>query len=502
MTDKVESSRNPSGVSGWGHVGALAAGVIASFGLAPYSLRPMLWAGLILLFWVLRSGTAGTAAKRGGLFGLGYFSCGVYWIYDSLYLYAEAPAWLSVGMAAALAVYLSLYPMLAAALAARLFPEGAGRLTGAAVLIAAAEWARGMVLGGFPWVLIGQGSLDSPWAGYLPLLGVHATGLMLLLSAAWVAAWLRRPISRHIAWLGAAALVAATGEALRPIVWSTPSGEPVAVALIQPNLSQEMRWKPDLVNTIKRTYRDLTRQVANVPLIVWPEAAIPKYLHNIEPFYREITSQVLGAETTLVAGAFYRDRDRSSLRNGLVNFKTDQRYGKRQLVPFGEFTPLADWLGPLYARMNIRMQKLKPSRNRPLVQVRNRPVGVMICYESIYPEIARQSLPDAAYLINISNDTWFGNTRGPWQHLEASRLRAAETSRELLRASTIGVSAFLGADGSIRAAAPLFTQTILEGEVQPRAGITPYVRFGEWPFAVLSLLAFALCLLATRKHGA
>ncbi|MCY4611896.1 MAG: apolipoprotein N-acyltransferase [Gammaproteobacteria bacterium] len=487
----------------WGHASALAGGIIASFGFAPYAFRPALWAGLVLFFCTLHSGTTATAAKRGGLFGLGYFGFGVYWVYYSLYNYASTPLWLAIALAALLVLYLSLYPMLAASMAACLLPKGVKRLTGAAVLLAAAEWLRGTLLTGFPWVLIGQGSLDSPWASYLPLLGVHGAGLMLLLAAGWTAAWLRRPFSMRAVWLGAVMVIVAGGEFLRPVawsMWSTPFGESIEVAMVQPNLNQDARWRAKKRGVIKETYWHLTQQVEETPLIIWPEAAIPQYYSEIEDFYKNIQDEVLGDDTTLLAGVFYREGDQSGPHNGLMNIRTGQRYGKRRLVPFGEYSPLEDWLGPLYRKIHFRMRALQPAEGRPLLQVRGSPVGITICYESVYPSIPRLSFPEAAYLVNVSNDAWFGATRAPWQHLESSRVRAAETARELLRVASTGVTAIIGADGTLRATAPQFATAILEGEVQPREGVTPYVRFGEWLFAALSLLVLTFCFYQREKR--
>lgn len=483
----------------WGHASALTGGIVASFGFAPYAFRPALWVGLTLFFCTLHSGTVPTAIKRGGLFGLGYFGFGVYWVYYSIHHYASTPLWLSFALAAVLVVYLSLYPMLAAGLAARFLPKGARRLTGAAVLLAGAEWLRGTLLTGFPWILIGQGSLDSPWAGYLPLLGAYGTGLILLLAAGWVAAWLRRPFSMRAVWLGVALLIVGGGEALRLISWSTPSGESIEVALIQPNLGQDARWRLKNRGFIKETYWEMTQQAAGTPLIIWPEAAIPQYYSQVEDFYENLRTEVLGDGTTLIAGVFYRKEDQSGPYNGLMNHTTGQRYGKRRLVPFGEYSPLEDWLGPLYERIRFRMSDMKPSGDRPLLQVQGSSVGVTICYESVYPSITRLAFPEAAYLMNVSNDAWFGTTRAPWQHLESSRLRAAETARELLRVASTGVTAIIDADGTIRASTPQFATAILEGEVQPREGVTPYVQFGEWTFFLLFLSILMFCFYQHKK---
>lgn len=477
----------------WGHAGALAGGMIASFGFAPYAFRPALWVGLILFFSTIHSAMVRSAAKRGALFGIGYFGCGIYWIYYTLYTYASTPLWLSVAIVTALVVYLSLFPMLAAWLGASLLPKGIRRLSGVAVLLAAAEWARGTMLSGFPWVVVGQGSLDSPWAGYLPLLGVYGTGLVLLLSAGWIAGCLWRPSPTRMAWLGAVILIAVAGETMRFVAWSESSGEPVKVALIQANPGQDVQWQEGSSGGIQQTYRDLTQRVAQTPVIIWPEGAIPKFYREVTAFYQDIANQVLSSEATLLAGVFYLETSPYRSHTGVMNVKTGQRYGKRHLVPLGEYTPLPNWLGPLYQHTQISMNDLKPSEDRPLIQVHDHLVGVTVCYESIFPEITRLAFPGAAYLVNVSNDAWSGDTRGPWQHFEANRVRASETARDLLRVASSGVTAIIDAKGSVRAIAPQFERVVLEGGVQPREGITPYARFGEWPLVMLSALVLALC---------
>ena len=203
----------------------------------------------------------------------------------------------------------------------------------------------------------------------------------------------------------------------------------------------------------------------------------------------------------ILAGAFYQGDNPDGPRNGLVNIATGERYGKRQLVPFGEFAPFSEWLAPLYGQMQFRMRDLVPSQDRPLMTVGEHKVGVSICYESVYPAITRAAFPEAAWLANVSNDAWFGDTRAPWQHLEAGRLRAAESSRDLLRVASTGVTAIIGPEGEIRAQAAQFVKEVIQGEVQPRVGTTPYMQFGEWGF--LGLFTFGLALsFARRKEGA
>ncbi len=436
---------------------------------------------------------------RGGLFGLGYFGFGVYWVYYSVYVYAYTPLGIAIFLTMLLVLFLALYPALASWLVARLLPVGALRLIGAATLLALAEWVRAILFTGFPWVLIGQGSLDSMWAGYLPVMGVYGAGLMLLLSAAALAGWLRQPFSHGVTWLGVAALIAGTGVGFRQIEWSTPFGSPVSVSLVQTNLNQDLRWRRDHLPEIKQSYLEMSQQAQPAQLIVWPEAAIPQLLQQIEPFYQQVM-QTQPATTTLLAGAFYKESEDARPQTGLINLRTHQRYGKRHLVPFGEYTPFESWLQPLYRHMHIRMRNLQASNDRPLLRVHDVPVGVTICYESIYPQITRMAFPEAAYLVNVSNDAWFGATRAPRQHLEAARVRAAETAREMLRATSTGITAILGADGAVVSEAPQFERAILRGEVRTRRGLTSYVLWGNTFFFGLIGAILIMCAWECKKQ--
>ncbi len=473
-----------------GHAAALAAGALASFGFAPYAWRWALAAGLIALFWLLRDVRPRAAAARGGLFGLGYFGCGVYWIAHTVHVYAHAPLWLAGGLTALLALYLSLYPLAAAGLAARLCPPGAARLLCAAALFALAEWLRGRLLGGFPWTPVGQGALDTWLQGYLPALGAHGAGLLLLLAAAAVAAGLRAGMRGAAAALGLAAAVALGGAGLGSAAWTQPAGAALPAALVQAGVPLPERWRPDFLGKIKRRYRELTAAAADARLVIWPEAAIPQLYGAHREYYEELRGQALAPGATLLAGAFFAEdagEGRRRVYTGAFNLDTGERYRKSRLVPFGEFTPLREWLAPLYRRMRVHMRGLSASGDRPAIQIRNQEVGITICYEIIFPEVVRESAATAGYLVNLSNDAWFGDTRGPWQHLEAARARAAETGRELLRATGTGLTAVLGADGVVRALAPQFEPAVLRAAVQPRAGATPYARFGDAPFLALAL---------------
>ena len=475
-------------LSGWGgSVLALAAGVLASFGFAPYAWRWALWLGIGLWLVTLYFATVPQTRRRGLLFGLGYFGFGVYWVYYSIHYFAGVPLLLSVGLAGLLVLYLSLYPMLAAWLAACGSPNNPARVVAAAVWLGLLEWVRGVALGGFPWVTVGQGVLDSSWAGWLPVVGVYGAGLLLLLSIALAVNWLMRPRSWHALGLVGVIGMISAGIWLQERPWTEPSGPPQLAALVQPNTTPDRHWRRGHLEVIKAGYRNMTANVSQVPLIIWPEAAIPQLFEDDPAFYTHVMNEIVGAGSTLVIGAFFKEHE-SSPSTGMINLRNGQRYRKRQLVPFGESEPLPSILAPLYRLMHIPMNRLTPSKDHPVIEIENNKVGLSICYESIFPEITRLAGAEAGYLLNLSNDSWFGPSRAPFQHLEAARLRAAESGREMLRATTNGVTALIGADGSLQQTLPQFKEGYLIREVRPRKGMTPYTEYGDGPFFILSIL--------------
>lgn len=208
----------------YSHGGALAlafaSGALASFGFAPHSLPAALLLGLVLWLLSLRTCSVGQALSRGLFFGLGYFGFGLYWLYYTAHVYGHIPMVLAVAFTSILVLYLSLYPALAAALGARFFSVRSPRLIATALLFGLLEWVRGLVFGGFPWVLVGQGTLDGPYSGYLPLVGVYGAGLLLLLTAALLASSLRPHLAIGAEQVILAGLLLLAGNSLREISWT------------------------------------------------------------------------------------------------------------------------------------------------------------------------------------------------------------------------------------------------------------------------------------------
>ena len=484
----------------WGAALAALAGAAASFGFAPHALPGALLLGLTAWFLASWTCTPAQAALRGLAFGLGYFGFGVYWLYYTAHFYGQMPLGYAVLSTAALVLYLSLYPALAAGLAARLFRAGAMRLLATALLWGGLEWVRGAAFGGFPWVLVGQGSLDGPLQGYLPLVGVYGAGLLLLLLAALLASGLRTSLPAFGERAALAGILLVGGHGLHGVSWTEPAGAPQELALVQAGIPQEHRWRPEFLARTMQSHWELTAAARRVPLVFWPEAAIPQLFEERRDFYAAASRQLLGPDGTLVVGTFLRDPQTGDTYNGMINVRSGQSYRKRRMVPFGEQMPGRAWLGFLYENLRVPMQDLTPGAGPPVMHVRGEKVLVSICYEVIFPDLPQFADGSIGYLLNISNDGWFGDSRGPWQHLEAARARASELGRDLARVAGTGLTAVIGADGRVRDMLAQFEPGVLIASVQPRRGETPYMRWREGPFFLA--LAFGLLWCGYRARRA
>lgn len=486
--------------------GGAGAATVLSF--APFGLAPVPVLTLALLYQTLRGQTPRTALLLGWLFGLGLFGCGVFWIRISLNEFGNLPAPVANLLMVLLVALLALFYALAGGLIRWLQPP-AGQspwvgpllvLPGVWVLL---EWVRGWLFTGFPWLILGTGQVAAPLGGLAPVLGVFGVGLAVALSAGLLwGVWQWRGRARQTA---GAALVGVwlLGLILWPVPWTRPLGAPIAASVVQGNVEQSLKWAPDGLLPTLEIYLGLTRDVLGSALIVWPETAIPEFLHHpeVQTMVARLGEGARAAGSEVVIGVPALDPD-GRYYNALVSIgSASDRYDKRHLVPFGEYLPFKRYLGPLIDWFEVPMSDFSRGRAaRPLLQVGPHLVGASICYEDVFPDQVREALPEAAWLINVSNDAWFGDSLAPHQHLEFARMRAVENGRDLVRATNTGVSAIIDHRGRVHGRLPLFERGTLTRPIQPRVGATPFSRLGSAPAVALALLMLLAALRLRRPR--
>jgi apolipoprotein N-acyltransferase len=296
----------------------------------------------------------------------------------------------------------------------------------------------------------------------------------------------------------------AGGILLDHVEWTGVRGDPLKVALVQGNIAQETKWEPaNFKHTLTR-YMTLTFDLAPTDLVVWPETAIPAFYDQMQDsLIPQLDDELRKMHTVLLTGIPVLEKTTWRYYNSVVSLGEEHRfYYKQHLVPFGEYLPLRGVLGDSLDALAVPNADFSSGEaNQPLLVADGYPIATSICFEVAFAEEIRRDMPEAALLVNVSNDGWFGNSLAPHQHLEMARLRARETGRPMLRATNTGISAIIDYTGRIIARSPQFEEAVVTGTITPRQGATPYVLLGNTPVVVLTVLCLLVAGLARRTEA-
>ncbi len=469
-------------------------GALITLSLAPFSIWPAGIAACFIFLYCLLECNSRQALWRGWLFGLGLFGSGASWIYVSIHVHGNAGVPLAALLTAMFCAGLALlYALLAWCYVKWVRHLPGGMLLGFPTLWVLFEWLRSWMLTGFPWLLLGSAHLDTPLAGWAPILGVFGLSLWVALSASCLfLAWRRKALNSLAAYGVVIATIWIGGAQLRSIEWVAPaSPESLSVAMVQANIPQELKWTRGFYQPTLDLYRDMTMELLGTDIIVWPESAIPNYYQRADDFLEPIAALAEAAESTLILGIPWREQGQSNYYNAIVSTgQGSGHYFKQHLVPFGEYVPLEAWLRGLIAFFDLPMSAFsKGPAEQPPLRAKSFRVAPFICYEVVYPDLVSRSARDADLLITISNDSWFGASIGPLQHLEMARMRALENGRYLIRSTNNGISAIVNHRGEIVTQSEQFVATVLRGEARVMLGSTPFGSFGSSPVLVACVMA-------------
>jgi apolipoprotein N-acyltransferase len=474
---------------------------LLSAAFAPIAIFPLavLCPVALLLLW--EGASPLRAAHLGFWFGAGTFLAGTYWLYTSVHVFGQAPLWIAILLMLSLVAIMGLYHALVGYVAARWLPRsGLVRwLVALPSLWVGIEWLRGWLFSGFPWLSLGYSQIDSWLAGFAPLTGVYGLSVLVMLSAgALVAAIRERGAARAFAVL-LAMVVWAAGAGLTRFEWTTRTGEPLSVSLVQGAISQDLKWQAENRDATLVLYRELTERALGSRIVVWPEAALPVLAHEVQDYYAALRRDARARGSDLIIGQLRYDFERQQYRNSIVAMNDQTTwYDKRRLVPFGEFFPVPDFVRSWMRLMSLPYVDMTAGApEQPPLRAGGQYLGATICYEDAYGSQQLAVLRQATLLVNVSNDAWFGDSTAPHQHLEIARMRALEAGRPMLRATNDGITAVIDADGHVLERIAQFKPGVLTATVEPRTGLTLYARTGNVPaiawcgFGVLLGLGFA-----------
>ncbi len=495
------------------YVLSVLAGAALPLAFAPFGhfwIAPLSYAALLYLW---RDLPPRHAFGIGFAYGCGSFGAGTYWTYIAVRIIGGAPIAAALTLTIGLVAVLSLFVGGAGYVAARWFKTrgGAAWLVTLPALFVLGEWLRGWLFTGFGWLAAGYSQTDSWLMGYAPLLGIHGmTWAVLLTAGAIVTVLAGAPVDRQRALLTLAA-VWVVGYAADAHRWTDPKQQLLTVALVQGDVAQDQKWKPDQLPDMLTLYGSLTTQVLGTQLIVWPEAAIPTLYEYVHGWLEAVQDAALKRGSTVLLGILRIDpaagdprsipAGEEPFQNVLVSLTTPQQvYVKRHLVPFGEYFPVPGFVRNWMRLMNLPATDAVPGKaSQPTIDVAGERIAVTICYEDVFGAEQLPYLPQATLLVNVSNDAWFGDSIAPHQHLQIARVRAAEAGRYLLRATNTGITAVIDPKGNVAKTLPQFKTAVLKYAVQGFTGATPYAFWGNWLVVLAALAALAAQVPAITK---
>ena len=484
---------------------AIVAGAALPLAFAPFGLFFIAPLSYAALFTVWTEASPRRALGLSFAWGCASFGLGTYWTFIAVRIIGGAPVAVGVLLMVGLTVVLTAFVAAAGWVAAKWFrTRGAvAWLATLPALFVLAEWLRGWMFTGFGWLAAGYSQTDSWLMGYAPLGGVLAISFAVLVTAgALLTLWQgsnRERVAAAVAvvaiWLG--------GFAARGVEFTQAKDEALEVALAQGNIAQTLKYEPEQLLPMMNLYAELTRQGAGADFIIWPEAAIPVYLEDIEDYLGAVRRFAAEKGSTVLLGILQPAPHAQSIdefQNILVALTEERQvYVKRHLVPFGEFYPVPEFVKDWMRLMNLPTGKAIPGPDdQPPLEVGGEKLAITICYEDVFGAEQLKYLAEATLLVNVSNDAWFGDSIAPHQHLQIARVRAAEAGRYLLRSTNTGVTAVIDTHGRVVDALPQFRVGVLKATVRGYTGATPYARVGNWLAVILALATLAAVQLSAR----
>ncbi len=503
---------------------ALIAGALSSLAMAPFNAWPVLFLTFPAVVWLIDGAAAGNlrglpaAAMTGWWFGFGYFVPGLYWIGYAFLVDASTFGWLLPVAVCGLPAYLALFTAFGFALARLIWTKDASRLLALAASLTLAEWLRGHVLTGFPWNAFGY-ALTEPLAlaqaaSLIGLWGLTFLTVVIFASPAVLIDGRSRARRPWLAPAVALTVLAAMGiyGAVRLSLQPTRQIENVKLRLMQPNLQQDARFNYSAKAEVMKKYLTLSDRstgpgstgVRDATILVWPESAFPFFLTREADAMAQI-AELLPKGTVLITGAVRAPDLPPGVKvtrayNSIYVIDHDgsvlSSYDKLHLVPFGEFLPFQDWMEKLgFVQLTKIQGGFIPGDRRRTMELPGAPRMLpLICYEAIFPgEIAsRDDRP--GWIVNLTNDGWFGISTGPYQHLQQTRLRAIEEGLPIVRVANTGISAVIDPVGRIVARLDLGVEGVLDSRLPRAIPATVYARTGDIPAAIIIAVAIVIAI--------
>ena len=493
-----------------GHLVAFLSGLLCTLSFSPFDYWQVSYLCVFLLLVVTQTASLKAGTLRYYLFGVGLYASGVSWFFVSIHVHGGASILLATLLVALFALAVALLWALQGYFYLRFLRfMPLGLLLAFPAIWVVREWTMSWLFSGFPWLLIGYAQIDTFLVGFAPILGVYGVSALMLVTISAIF-FLISPASAVMVGRVSSTNVGKTGIFVVLTVWVsgyllqgyafTLGDREVSVSAVQGNIDQRTKWTRHMVAPILDTYTDLTSTEWGRELIVWPEAAITLFRQNAFGQIDRLNQTAKESGSSLVLGIPDRDESGGFQNSAISLGQGEGRYVKRHLVPFGEYVPLEDQLRGLITFFDLPMSHNQPGPDsQSPMKAGDLVLSLSICYEVVFGDLVRNTAVDPDVLITISNDTWFGDSIGPWQHLQMVRMRAIENAKYMVRATNNGVTAVIDEKGQVLAVLPQFQSGVLRSDIRVLKGITPYAQLGNVPILGAAWLV-VLCLGWVSRH--
>lgn len=487
------------------------AGLSLVLAYAPFSLW---WLPFIIIpIWlnVLNNQTSKKAAKSGFIFGFGWFASGISWVHVAIDQFGGMPLIASMFLMLLLCLYLAIFPALACYLSAKLTVNKKLSLWLFPAMWLVSEYLRGVFLTGFPWLSLGYTQINSPLRSLVPIIGEFGITCVILLACVALVQLLKTKNYKLPSTV--LTLIILFTVLAHQYSWVSVKNKSVNVALVQGNIEQEIKWDQEQVWPTMLKYLDLSRLNFDADIVIWPESAITSLEPIAQEFLIMADKSAALKNSAIVTGILNYNVESKEYFNSLIVlgkknkidenniegsyfYGSSNRFDKYHLLPIGEFVPFQKWLKSIAPLFNLPNSSFTRGEFiQPNLTVNGFKLLPLICFEIAFPaQLHANFNDDTNILLTVSNDSWFGDSHGPHQHLDIAKMRALEFGRPILRSTNNGVTAVVDHNGNTVKSLPQFTEAVLKTNISLVEGRTPYSLWGKYTQWILPLLIFLIHL--------
>jgi len=480
---------------------AVLLGLLFSLGFAPNDLWFISIFSLTCLHYLIQEANKKELFWIGYSFGFGLWSIGISWLYVSIYFYGNLGFIISIFLTVMFIGILSIYSGVSLLLYHYLRSNSKiSILFSLPIAWIVIEFLRSILFTGFPWLISGTMLADTLIDGWTPIIGAQGNTFLLLLLSSFIFLFIKEIKRFKTALLPAIFIfiLLVSSFSLKNVEWTEFDGS-LKASIIQTNLELEDKWSSLGVVKTKSMMERAVNDGDEGEIIVFPETALIFSQNEIKDWLAYIDHKAEQKSITLITGIIEREGE-FKVRNRILGLGlANSHYDKVKLVPFGEFIPFEGITGNLFDILGLQLTNTLPGEHVKSINAGNIRVSASICYEIAFPELIRKTASESNLIVTISNDTWFGSSYGPVQHLEIAQNRALEHKKTLLRSTNSGISAFISKNGEIIENQGYFEEKLLKKEINLYKGKTFYAKYGNLPLFIIISVIFLYIVIKKRK---